>query len=228
MLDGTSETSRKEKAMKKVVLLLFLSAFVLMGTSKQAIAESSDLERDIPKIEQELRNLGVQENDITSLLNKLRCGETWDSMKPEYQNLKPQIVTENYEKTIYPDGSVAVQTYEPIYNKLDENNATPYSIVNKKGIHVKRSVGLLTLEFKVNYSRNTSTGQAKITSQYGKAYYVLGGSASEDTSGFKSGWLNPTHAWYAVNYTGYQNVSAGRYWLKIFVNGNGNWQDSNF
>ncbi|VEJ36062.1 Uncharacterised protein [Aedoeadaptatus ivorii] len=210
------------------MLLFVLCVSLLLGTEKTALTASAELEKDIPEIEQQLRDYGVSENDVVKLIDKLRRGEVWDSMKPEYQDLKPQIVAENYEKTIYPDGSVAVQTYEPISSKATDDGMTSLSIVNKKGIRVKRSIVLLTLEFKVNYSRDTSTGRAKITSQYGKAYYVVGGTAKEDTSGFKKGWLNPTHAWYAVNYTGYQNVSAGRYWVKIFVNGNGKWEESNF
>lgn len=214
--------------MKRHFYLLLLCAFLIVGVNQKAIASSSDLERDIPKIEDQLRSYGVSDSDIDNLINKLRRGELWDSMKPEYQNLKPQFVSENYEKTVYPDGSVAVQTYEPIYNVTSNKGPSLKTTVNKRGVQVRKSNGLLTLEFKVNYSRDTTAGKAKITSQYGKAYYVVGGTATEDSYGFKQGWLNPTAAWYAVNYTGYQNVSAGRYWVRIHVNGNGKWQESNF
>lgn len=214
--------------MKKLFVIMVLCAFLMAGTNQNVFANSSELENDIPRIEEQLRKYGVKESDIIKLIEKLRHGEVWDSMKPEYQNLQPQIVLENYEKTVYPDGSIAVQTYEPINNMDSTDGISVYSIVNKRGVKVLKSTVLVTLVFKVDYSRNTSTGKAKITSQYGKSYAVLGGTATEDAYGFKKGWLNPTAAWYAVNVTTVGNISSARYWLRIHVNGNGKWQESDF
>lgn len=51
---------------------------------------------------------GANSNTIDLLINKLRNGEMWDSFKAEYKNLKPQIDTPTYKKTIYPDGSMII------------------------------------------------------------------------------------------------------------------------
>ena len=61
---------------------------------------------DFAKIENALMAENVPEEKIENLIEKLGNGELWDSMKEEYKDIRPQIVKDNYMKTIYPDGSL--------------------------------------------------------------------------------------------------------------------------
>lgn len=177
---------------------------------------------DLIKLKDTLIKDGIDEDTSNKLIDKLKNGEVWDSMKPEFQNLKPQVKTSNYSKTIYPDGSYNIETIEDI------PNFSPRAIHRVKSRKVSKYMGIVNMSFYVDYERNTSTGKGRITSQYNYNVQIVGGNYSEDTKGYKLGWANPTNAWYAINVQGYNNIFSGRYWIKIFVNGHGDWTSSNY
>lgn len=69
--------------------------------------------QDIPqelldKVKENLLKNDVDEETADKLILKLKNGELWDSINPKYRDLEPQIKTEHYEKTTYPDGSICV------------------------------------------------------------------------------------------------------------------------
>lgn len=154
------------------------------------------------------------------LINKLVNGELWDSMNPLYEDLKPQIKSENYNKTIYPDGSFKVIEIEEIPERYEER-----TMWNRKGYDVSLSWALVKMGFKVDYERDDVEKVGRITSQYGYEVVTILGSYEEDTKGYLDGWHNPTNAWYAIKYTATQNSVARRYYVKIFVDGDGTWVD---
>ena len=201
------------------IFLVFMLTFVLLSTNVFAIGENIPLQ-EIEEIEKELRGEGVKEGDIDNLINKLVNGNPWDSMNPMYDDLAPQIQTPNYSKTVYPDGSFKIVEVEEIQGEY-----APYTIWNRKGYKVEASWGIVRISFKVDYERNDLEKLGRITSQYSYEVYTLLGIYEEDTKGYLTGWRNPTNAWYAIKYKATQDAAAKRYFIKIFVDGDGTWTD---
>ncbi|MCD1147232.1 hypothetical protein LQU94_03760 [Peptoniphilus sp. KCTC 25270] len=87
--------------MRRFVTLL-LSLSLVVGTFSTAFAASPQENRveriGYEEIERELRKEGASHETIEKLIHKLKVGETWDSMNPQYNYIKPQIVTETYQK----------------------------------------------------------------------------------------------------------------------------------
>lgn len=65
-------------------------------------------QEQLDKVKENLLKNDVDEETADKLILKLKNGELWDSMNPKYRDLEPQIKTEHYEKTTYPDGSICV------------------------------------------------------------------------------------------------------------------------
>ncbi|MDO5707377.1 MAG: hypothetical protein Q4P31_01895 [Andreesenia angusta] len=222
----------------KCISTSLVLASIIAGTSVANISLASDLtevksevkgdsftEDELKSLEEDLRKDGTDEDTIIRLIEKLKDGEIWDSFKPEYKDLKPQISTENYSKTVYPDGSYCIEKTEPVYNY------SPRAISTVKSIKVVKHAVLVNMSFYADYKKNTATGKAMITSQYGYNVQVVGGTYTEDTKGYVTGWANPTNAWYAIRVNISQlgvNIYNGRLWIKLFANSNGHWQNDNF
>lgn len=58
--------------MKKLFVTMVLCIFLMAGTNQNVFANSSDLENDIPRIEQQLREHGVKESDIIKLIEIMK------------------------------------------------------------------------------------------------------------------------------------------------------------
>ena len=69
-------------------------------------------EKELQELRDELKKEDVSKKDRDVLIKKLENGEPWDSMKSKYKDLKPQIKSKNYSKTIYPDGSYSIISIE--------------------------------------------------------------------------------------------------------------------
>lgn len=65
-------------------------------------------QEQLDKVKENLLKNDVDEETADKLILKLKDGELWDSMNPKYRDLEPQVKTEHYEKTTYPDGSICV------------------------------------------------------------------------------------------------------------------------
>ena len=65
-------------------------------------------QEELDQVKENLLKNDVDEETADKLILKLKNGELWDSMNPKYRDLEPQIKTEHYEKTTYPDGSICV------------------------------------------------------------------------------------------------------------------------
>lgn len=189
-------------------------------------SQKSDNNVDYVSLKNQLLSNGVEEKVAEELIQKLKRGEVWDVFKKEYQGLKPQEKRQDYQKTTYPDGSIKVVAFEEIEPQEDGGIQTR-ALIKKKGVKVWANAIYVNMSFKIDYIRDTSTGKAKITSQYAKNYNAGGGTLTEDTYGFLKGWHNPTNAWLACNFTGWQGLASGRYYIKLFVDGKGTEFDSN-
>ena len=93
----------------KIFLTVLVRAIIIMPN----IAKASNFTNDnLLKIESDLRTENVAEEDIKILIDKLENNELWDSMKEEYQDLKPQIIEDNYTKVVY----------NKLFEEMDEIN----------------------------------------------------------------------------------------------------------
>lgn len=201
------------------MLLAFM--LTLTSISSNALAKNVNISsEDLEKIEDELRQEGVKDEDIEKLINKLVNNEIWDSMNPLYEDLKPQIKSKNYSKTIYPDGSFKIVEIEEIPLEY-----APRTKWNRKGYKVSKDWKLVKMAFKVDYERDDVENVGKITSQYGFEVFTFLGSYEEETKGYLDGWRNPTSAWFAIKYTATQDAGSQRYYIKIFVDGDGTWEE---
>lgn len=110
--------------MKKIIVLAisFLLVFSMApnvyalgseGLNEDNLEQHSIVTKDVPqeqldKVKENLLKNDVDEETADKLILKLKNGELWDSLNPKYSDLEPQIKTEHYEKTTYPDGSICV------------------------------------------------------------------------------------------------------------------------
>lgn len=78
----------------------------------------------------------------------------------------------------------------------------------------------------MDYERDDVEKVGRITSQYGFEVTTYLGEAEEDTRGYLTGWRNPTNAWYAIYYKATSGAASKRYYVKIFVDGDGTWIES--
>lgn len=169
---------------------------------------------------EELRQEGVSERDINNLMEKLDNGELWDCMKEEYSDLKPQIDTDRYKKTIYPDGSFKIAEIKPI------NGVSIRSIIPENKYTAKLNLGAVRLSFDIDATRDTSARRARIERQYNKNIYTLGGTYSEDAYGHDYGWKPEAHAWLAINASVKDSWGSVRLWVRAHVNGNRIWTET--
>ncbi|WP_295148410.1 hypothetical protein [uncultured Peptoniphilus sp.] len=172
------------------------------------------------EVVKELKQEGVSERDINNLMEKLDNGELWDCMKDEYRDLRPQIDTDRYKKTIYPDGSFKVAEIKP----LNEESKTSIDSQNK--YTVRFSLGVVRLSFDVDISRNETLKKTKIKRQYNKNIYTAVGKYSEDAYGHDYGWKPEAHAWLAIYAKGKDNLRETRLWVRAHVNGNRIWTET--
>lgn len=172
------------------------------------------------EVVKELRQEGVSERDINNLMEKLDNGELWDCMKDEYSDLKPQINTDRYKKTIYPDGSFKIAEIKPI------NGVSKNSIDSENTYTVRFSLGVVRFSFNVDISRNGTLKKSKIKRQYNKNIYTAIGKYSEDAYGHDYGWKPEAHAWLAIYTSDKNNLRETRLWVRAHVNGNRIWTET--
>lgn len=173
------------------------------------------------EIENNLRKEGTSEKDIENLIKKLKRGESWDSMNPKYNYVKPQIQTDTYSKTIYPDGSMIIYSIEKIEPKIATR-----SIRKINAYKVQLNGFAITMSFTIDARRDTKKNRAIIDAQYNKEIRVLGGTWTEDAYGYKKGWLPETNAWYAIYYKAPGTMGSKRLWCRAHVNGSKIWRES--
>lgn len=205
----------------KIFLTLLVIAIIIMPN----IAKASNFTNDnLLKIESDLRTENVAEEDIKILIDKLENNELWDSMKEEYQDLKPQIIEDNYTKTIYPDGSFMIN--ETI-DKTPISEKYKRAIIRTNSVTIKKNLVFVGASFDMDYERNTSTNQARILSQYNKNVWTIGGTYSNLQSGYWSGWRSPTNAWMSFDLKlGIGDIGAASLgWIKGYANGSGHWME---
>lgn len=175
------------------------------------------------QIRQMLSEEGASSETIEVLINKLKHGELWDSFKPEYKNLKPQIDTPTYKKTIYPDGSIVVcgiKENDYVLSKVDD-------LHYEYDVQIYKNTMVINAYFTINYVRDTVSNTAKITYQSTPVVTIW------DVSGYgqaydlqydrEIGWKNPTCAW--VSFYPMGSIMGEKCWLRGYANGNGHWID---
>lgn len=179
-------------------------------------------EEDVRKI---LYKEGTEKEVADNLILKLKRGELWDSFKEEYQFLKPQINTNNFKKTLYPDGSFKIEEIK----KLPTNDLQlRRKIISEDRVQVYRNWVVVNVYFEMSFLRNTDSGRALITNQTKPVidiYDISGqGSVLDLDYGYIKEWRNPTYAW--VSFYIVASTLTDQVWLKGFVNGNGYWTES--
>lgn len=210
---------------KKILPILTISLTLIGSLYNISFAEkakSVSLERNfneeiskdnIEKLRQELKDNDVSESDIEGLITKLENGEIFDCYKEEYNNLKPQIINESTEKTIYPDGSYVVTSTIPINTGIQ-----PRAVYHSYGAEVKKSTPLVSASFKMDYSRDTTMHKAKVNGMYEIYVSTFFGTYNNLQYGYWPDWMNETHAWISFNFRASNNGAENRAWLKGFVN----------
>ncbi len=184
-----------------------------------------NLDETIEHVILEARKEGVSEEKIEGLVNKLKNGETFDSFKEEFKHIEPQIITEDYRKTIYPDGSFVIETFE---NINDFNSRAGRAITTKKGLKVRKSTLLIDSGFTMDYKINTSTNKVQVLSVYNVILSVLYGTYKNKKIGYWSDWRSESHGWLSFDAVGYGGGSQGYCWIKSYVTYNKNWMTYNY
>ena len=85
-----------------------ISEFDLADLDNFSAGPQDFTQEELDQVKENLLKNDVDEETADKLILKLQNGELWDSMNPKYRDLEPQIKTEHYEKTTYPDGSICV------------------------------------------------------------------------------------------------------------------------
>lgn len=110
-------------------------------------------------------------------------------MNPKYNYVKPQIQTDTYSKTIYPDGSMIIYSIE----KIEPEIATR-SIRKINAYKVQLNGFAITMSFTIDARRDTKKNRAIIDAQYNEEVRVIGGTWTEDAYGYKkAGYPKRTH-----------------------------------
>ena len=126
----------------KVCLLTILISGVILPSCFTSFAQNnhSDLASHDQKVKERLKEklteYNIPETKKKVLMDKFKKGEPWDNGKPEYENLKPQIIEENYSKTIYPDGSIKVEGVIKDLSDFKEIYASGLSMREKEALEL--------------------------------------------------------------------------------------------
>jgi len=209
--------------MKKINLLFALLAAIIIILPNSVTYADFEKE-DFTQLENNLLMENVPPEKIKTLIKKLEKGELWDSMNANYNNLKPQIESNDYTKTIYPDGSFVINE---IIVKNPISQISTRSIIKETSVTISKNLGVVGARFDMDYERDTITDKARILSLYNKNIWVIGGSYSNVQTGYWSDWRNPTNAWMSFDLTlgigpiGMTNMG----WIKGYANGSGHWMD---
>lgn len=186
-----------------------------------------NLDETIENVILEARKEGVSEEKIEGLVNKLKNGEPFDSYKEEFKDIEPQIVTDNYRKTIYPDGSFVIDTFENV-NINDVNSRVGRAINTKRGLKVRKNTLVVDSGFTMDYQVNTSTKKVKVLSVYNIILSTLGGTYKNKKIGYWNDWRSESHGWLSFDAVGYVGGSQGYCWIKSYVTHNKNWMTYNY
>lgn len=213
------------KQLKSILAITLVFCMLFTSSSGFAYgAKSENFEKHTLSLEEvadSLRKEGASEEVVKRLIDKLERGEVWDSMNPKYNDLQPQIQTDTYSKTTYPDGSMIIYRIQEVQPKIQTR-----SVHNIKKYKVQLNGFRLTMSFCIDARRDPSKNLAIIDSQYNKEVRVFAGSFTEDTYGFIEGWKNHTNAWYAIYYTAPGVMGSKRFWCKAHVSGSRIWQEA--
>lgn len=205
-----------------ICIVIFSIVPVYAKSIKQNNNESgSKAEYEIRKM---LKNEGSDDKTIDKLILKLKNGELWDSFKPEYKKIKPQIDTPNYKKTVYPDGSMRI--VGSITNGI--------SLFKSEDLHYENDVQIyhntivINAYFTMNYIRDTISGLARIRYQSEPVITIwdIGGNgqAYDVHYDYNKDWKNPSCAWVSF-YPAGSALLGEQCWLRGYCNGNGHWID---
>lgn len=227
--------------MSKNVSILILALVMSFTVLQPVFSEELTVERDLIECEVEanhittsedsvkamLREEGASEDVIDGLMSKLERGELWDSFKEEYRNLKPQIDTPTYKKTVFPDGSMIITEIKEQPSPFIQRESSLHYAYD---VQVYKNTILINAYFEMDYIRNTSSGQAKITNQTTPVVDIFdingAGYAFDLRYGYLRGWRYLTNAW--VSFYPQTTTMGDLCWLKGYVNGYGHWVDYSY
>lgn len=213
-----------------LTLLIFIPAFVnatsfdsvYKTNTSQNVLKKHDLK--IEDVENMLREENIDEDVIKNLINKLKRGEIWDSQKPEYQNLKPQIDTPNYKKTTYPDGSVNIIRIKDI-----TPNISTRSIIEERNVEIAKTAFVINAYFYMDYKRDTSRNLALITNQYDINVFCYGADVHNQSNGYSAAWSKSPYAYVQFQVSPTYGGETGKYcYLRGYASANGHWVDYSY
>lgn len=112
--------------MRKTLLFLLTVSIAFLAWNPHFVVDAVGTQEgpytseEIQEVRAVLKEENVPEDKIDGLVYKLQHDIPWDSFNKKYKDLKPQIVMDGYEKTIYPDGSFLVSGIAPTKQQPNE------------------------------------------------------------------------------------------------------------
>lgn len=127
--------------MRKAFLFLLTVSIAFLAWNFHSVVDAGETQEgpytseEIQEVRAVLKEESVPEDKIDGLVYKLQHDIPWDSFNKKYKDLKPQIVMDGYQKTIYPDGSFLVSGIAPNKQQPNEEIERPTLPVEDKGTH---------------------------------------------------------------------------------------------
>lgn len=127
--------------MRKTFLFLLTVSIAFLAWNPHFVVDAVGTQEgpytseEIQEVRAVLKEESVPEDKIDGLVYKLQHDIPWDSFNKKYKDLKPQIVMDGYQKTIYPDGSFLVSGIAPNKQQPNEEIERPTLPVEDKGTH---------------------------------------------------------------------------------------------
>lgn len=213
-----------------LVLLLFIPTFTsakTFNTDYKINTYENDFKQhnlEIKDVENMLREENIDDAVIKNLISKLKKGEVWDSLKPEYQYLKPQIDTPNYKKTTYPDGSVNIVRIKDITPEISTR-----AIIEEKNVEISKIYFVVNAYFYMDYKRDTSRNLALITNQYDINVFCYGSEIHNQSNGYSAAWRKSPYAYVQFQISPKFGGETGKNcYLRGYASANGHWVDYSY
>lgn len=166
------------KFLRKFILLNMTVLFLVFSMNNSNVEALSDSKSNSLRVE--LLEVGVNENKVDALVEKLKNGDKLDSMKEEYDDLLPvnEYVYKGFYKAeyIYPDGSVKNVTISTgvftgtILGGNYSSGGYWYSWLNAR---VFATWGVVTASFYADFQGSTNFGRIDAIRDWG--IVVVGG-----------------------------------------------------
>lgn len=189
-----------------------------------AWAANDDLKE---KVFDSFKSLEISDKVANKLTKKVLSGEKLDSMKPEYDNIKPFYTLKKFNgefesKYLYPDGSVKYISVTPNSSNgakiIDGDYQRGTYWYSNTGAKVFCSWGVVTSSFYADFSG--SKGSGEISKVYNYGIQVLGGTFSDASLAIerrRAEMNRPAVARLFFTGTAVNNFGQSTFYLRLYV-----------